>query len=189
MLAFAFCRTYCAKMFSSPCTESWGVEKQGLGRTRILIIADLEREYAMLRADRVAQQPSDFKMADNRFQNDGHFFVPHFIFIFFSYFLSPSIHPPPPIFFSSGVSLCPPADLKPKLSCFSFPSVEIIGETRSTQLNFLWTGLCTSHDLRMHYRKAWYSNLYLQFCPLKAEAEGSLSVCDQPWLHCEFLVS
>lgn len=188
MLAFAFCRTYCAKMFSSSCTESWGVEKQGLGRTRILIIADLEREYSMLRAVRGAQQPSDFKMADNRFQNDGPFSLFLILFLFFSYFLSPSIHTPPP-FFSSRVSLCPPADLKPKLSCFSFPSVGIIGGTRNTQLNFLWTGFCTSHDLRIHYRKAWNGNLYLQFCPLKAEVEGSLSVCDQPWLHCEFLVS
>lgn len=189
MLAFASCRAYCAKMFSSSCIESWGIEKQGRGRVRILIIADLEREYSTLRAVRVAKQPNDFKMADSRFHNDGRFSLFLILFLsFFSFFLSPSIHTPT-YFFSSGVSLCTPADLKSKLSCFSFPSVGIIGGPHNTQPNFLWTGLCTSHDLIMYYRKTWYGNLYLQFCPLEAEAEGSLSVCDQPWLHCEFLMS
>lgn len=188
MLAFAFCRTYCAKMFSSSCTESWGVEKQGLGRTRILIIADLEREYSMLRAVRGAQQPSDFEMADNRYQNDGPFSLFLILFLFFSYFLSPSIHIPP-LFFLLESHFVLQLISNPSSLALASPSVGIIGGTHNTQLNFLWTGLCTSHDLRMHYRKAWYGNLYLQFCPLKAEAEGSLSVCDQPWLHCEFLVS
>lgn len=175
-------------MFSSSCIESQGVEKQGRGRARILIIADLEREYSTLRAVRLAQQPNDLKMADNRFQNDGRFSL--FLILFLSFlFLFVPIHPPP-IFLSSGVSLCTPADLKPKLSCFSFPSVVgITGGPHNTQPSFLWTGLCTSHDLIMYYRKTWYGNLYLQFCPLEAEAERSLSVCDQPWLHCEFLMS